>query len=92
MTREDIAALRASACAMIGTLGSVLDSLQMVDEVLANPGSGFADALVCSQHLDEAAGTADTLAQHASDFALAVDKHQTAMRERATAEEKGVTS
>lgn len=83
MTRDEITSLRASACRAVAALGSLLDSLQLVDDILANPGDAFSDALIASQHLDEAASTADTLAQHASDIAIAVDRHQVALSGRA---------
>lgn len=91
MTRDDIAALRASACAIVGTLGSLLDSLQLADEILANPGDAFSDTVISAQHIDEAAGTADTLAQHANDFATAIDRLAVARKAAAEAMQGGAT-
>ena len=89
MTRDDVAALRASACAMVSTLGAILDSVEIIDQSLANPGDAFADGVITSQHLDEAAATADTLAEHANTFAVALDKLQVATREHVVALERG---
>jgi hypothetical protein len=89
MTRDDINALRAKACGLVAALGSVIDSLQLIDETLANPDDAFADAVVLSQHLDEAAGTAEQLTECAAVFSVQLDAHQCAMRERAQKLERG---
>lgn len=89
MTREDLTTLRASACGLVGTLGAVLDSLQVLEQMLAVPGDDFSTTLLAAQHLQEAAAVADTLAAHASEFALAIDRLQQAADARAGALEIG---
>lgn len=83
MTRDEITALRANACHAVAALGSLLDSLQLVDDILANPHDPFSEALIASQHLAETASEADTLAQLASDLATAIDRHQAELSRRA---------
>jgi ABC-type transporter Mla subunit MlaD len=73
MTAGEITALRAQACRVMAALGSTLDSLEMVAQIAERAEDPFSDLLITSQHLDEAAATADTLAQLASDLATAVD-------------------
>jgi hypothetical protein len=83
VTADELAALRARACGLVSALGSLLDSLELVGQIDANPSDPFSDALISAQHLEEAAATADTLAQAATDLATAIDALQ--VRHRAQA-------
>lgn len=89
MTDLEIYRLRAHACGIMSALGSVLDSLALVEQLAQLPTDPLADALVAARHLEEAAGTADTLAQVAADFSVAVDALQARHQEHAAKLERG---
>lgn len=89
MTPAEITAIRARACAIMSALGSVLDSVTIMEQIATAPSDPFSDALVTAQHLEEAAATADTIAQHATDFATAVDALQVQHQEQARKLEGG---
>lgn len=66
-------ALRARACDVIRQLGAALDGLAMAAEVSRLPSTATVDALICLQHLDEAACAVESSAALIDELATALD-------------------
>lgn len=89
MNAADATALRTKACNVMAALGAVLDSVTVIDEVIANPADEFAAAVIISQHLDEAMSTAGTLCQYAADLATDLENLQEVEKNTAQRLERG---
>ena len=66
-------ALRAHACNVIRQLGAALDGLAMAAEVSRLPSTATVDALICVQHLEEAACAVESSAALVEELAKALD-------------------
>lgn len=89
MTPADITTLRTRACALIASLGDVLDSLTVIEQTAQTPGDDFADAVVVLQHLDEAHSTASDLCEAAHTLSLGIQMSRELQIERVEELERG---
>ena len=81
MSPADVAALHAKACAIVASLGAVLDDVQTIGEIVSGPVQPGTDLLAVRSLLVNACESAEHLSEDAAALSVALRAHN----ERTTA-------